>query len=413
MKDKNKGAKVANIANLAGQAASLIPGKSTESTSNSNPNATPPQGIQDTIFPGNPNDLNMPVGNYSEYGGYLGQGMNYNNGGMFDNGGRLTLVRGGKSITYTSLEQLMSDPAITSGYSPEEIKQMWDDAVANSNPDAVDVGRTEGPMTEEEARNSSLMPNGPTVMPGNDNYTDNSSNSGSDFRFYENPGMTAKAKKENFAVDTKTPLDNIDQDLSIAQTPTNLLANLLPVAYNAYMLSKKPRYYRPGELYEAVNPVTYDYTDAENSAKETNAGLLNNARNAGLGGGSYLTNLLALSTAGNRAIKDITTAEAIANTTARDTANKANALSKTQAKKESLKLNMSTDAAIQEHYKAIAEQFKDYSNKVLADQLAMSYAKMGAKDISKHLKVGYNPFQLNWFNNKQPELDKDGNPIKA
>lgn len=407
VKDKELGSKISTGSSMLGKATSLIPGKS--NTPNPNPNATiPQQGIQDTIFPGDPNDLNMPVGNYSEYGGYLGQGMNYNNGGMFDNGGRLTLGQ----KTYTSYEELMKDVAdkkIT-GYSLEEIKEMWDNAVALSNPDAVDVGRTDGPMTEEEARNSSLMPDGPTVMPGNDNYTDNSSNSGSDFRFYNNPGMRAKAKRENF--DVNTDLDNIDQDLSIAQTPGNLMANLLPVAYNAYMASKKPKKVKLQDFYKALSPVRFDYTQARSGAKESGAALLNSLRNSSGGGGAYMSNMLAANTATNDALAKINTAEENAYKQSLDAANKFNVANEMAAMEKTKKYNWGIEAARQAHMQEVATQLKDYSNKVLADQLAMSYAKMGAKDINEHLKVGYNPFKLNWFNNKQPELDENGNVIK-
>ena len=225
--------------------------------------------------------------------------------------------------------------------------------------------------------------------------------------------MTAKAKKESFNVDTKTPLDNIDQDLSIAQTPSNLLANLLPVAYNAYMASKKPKHVKLHDFFKAINPVKVDYTNARNSAKEDIARSGYAARNSGVGGGSYLSNLLALSTAGNKAVMDINNLEENTNKGAQGRANELNTAAEMAAMEKTKKFNWGIDAARQAHMQEIATQLKDHSNKVLQDQLAMSYAKMGAKDVSEHLKVGYNPFKLNWFNNKQPELDKDGNPVKG
>jgi hypothetical protein len=223
--------------------------------------------------------------------------------------------------------------------------------------------------------------------------------------------MRAKAKRENFNVNTD--LDNIDQDLSITQNPANLMANLLPVAYNAYMASKKPKKVKLQDFYKALSPVRFDYTQARSGAKESGAALLNSLRNSSGGGGAYMSNMLAANTATNDALAKINTAEENAFKQSLDASNKFNVANEMAAMEKTKKYNWGIDAARQAHMQEVATQLKDYSNKVLADQLAMSYAKMGAKDVSKHLKVGYNPFQLNWFNNKQPELDKDGNPIKA
>ena len=61
-------------------------------------------------------------------------------------------------------------------------------------------------------------------------------------------------------------------------------------------------------------------------------------------------------------------------------------------KEKMLKYNWAMDAARQEHGKEALTQFKDSQNANLQNNLAMSYASLGAPDITKFTKWGYNPF---------------------
>jgi hypothetical protein len=204
-----------------------------------------------------------------------------------------------------------------------------------------------------------------------------------------NPTLMGETKQGNYS---DVDLDTINRDISVNQTPLNALGNLAPVVYNTAMALQKPKKTKLEDFYKSVNPIRPDYTAAENEAKNTYAQMHNSLRNSGLGAGSYVSNMQQANIGKDRAMSDIMMAEENAYNQSLMQTNMLNNQNLLAGKEKMMKYNWALDAARQEHGKEALTQFKDSQNANLQNNLATSYASLGAPDITKFTNWGYNPF---------------------
>jgi hypothetical protein len=201
---------------------------------------------------------------------------------------------------------------------------------------------------------------------------------------------TEEEKKGNYA--DVGDLSDTTMDLSINQSPLDFGLQLAPIAWNLAKGLQKPMEFKGEDFYTKIDPTLVDYTNAENTAKETGAGAMKSIKNTVPGGGSYASNVLATQQNINKALTEIDTLEANTNSKLKGDADKLNITRKDAANMEALKMNLATQQAKELLQQEALTQGKGLSEQAIANKLAQNYAVMSAPDISRFKKVGYNPY---------------------
>ena len=209
-------------------------------------------------------------------------------------------------------------------------------------------------------------------------------------------------KKENYA--DIGDLTDTTMDLSIDQSPLDFGLQVAPIAWNLAKGLQKPMEFKGSQFYTKINPTLVDYTNAENTAKETGAGAMKSIKNTVPGGGSYAANVLATQQNINKALTEIDTLEANTNSKLKGDADKLNITRKDAANMQALQMNLAAQQAKELLLQEALTQGKGMSEQGTANDLAQKYAVMSAPDISRFKKVGYNPYYqqvLESFKNKK------------
>jgi hypothetical protein len=197
-------------------------------------------------------------------------------------------------------------------------------------------------------------------------------------------------KKENYA--DVGGLSDTTMDLSIDQSPLDFGLQLAPIAWNLAKGLQKPMEFKGKDFYTKIDPTYVDYTNAENTAKETGAGAMKSIKNTVPGGGSYASNVLATQQNINKALAEIDTLEENTNKKLKGDADKLNITRKDAANMEALRMNLATQQAKELLQQEALTQGKGMSEQGTANDLAQKYAVMSAPDISRFKKVGYTPY---------------------
>jgi len=204
------------------------------------------------------------------------------------------------------------------------------------------------------------------------------------------PTLAEDTKQENYA--DVGDLSDTTMDLSINQSPLDFGLQLAPIAWNLAKGLQKPMEFKGSQFYTQIDPSYVDYTNAENIAKETGAGVMKGIKNTVPGGGSYASSMLAAQQNISKALAEIDTLEANTNSKLKGDADKLNITRKDAANMEALKMNLATQQAKELLQQEALTQGKGMSEQGTANDLAQKYAVMSAPDISRFKKVGYNPY---------------------
>ena len=204
------------------------------------------------------------------------------------------------------------------------------------------------------------------------------------------PTLTEDTKQENYA--NVGGLDDTTMDLSIDQSPLDFGLQMAPIAWNLAKGLQKPMEFKGSQFYTKIDPSLVDYTNAENTAKETGAGAMKSIKNTVPGGGSYAANVLATQQNINKALAEIDTLEENTNKKLKGDADKLNITRKDAANMQALQMNLAAQQAKELLLQEALTQGKGMSEQGTANDLAQKYAVMSAPDISRFKKVGYNPF---------------------
>jgi hypothetical protein len=197
-------------------------------------------------------------------------------------------------------------------------------------------------------------------------------------------------KKENYA---KTGgLSDTTMDLSIDQSPLDFGLQMAPIAWNLAKGLQKPMEFKGSQFYTQIDPSYVDYTNAENIAKETGAGVMKGIKNTVPGGGSYASSMLASQQNLNKALSEIGSLEENTNKKIKGDADKLNITRKDAANMQALQMNLAAQQAKELLLQEALTQGKGMSEQGTANDLAQKYAVMSAPDISRFKKVGYNPY---------------------
>jgi hypothetical protein len=197
-------------------------------------------------------------------------------------------------------------------------------------------------------------------------------------------------KKENYA--DVGDLSDTTMDLSIDQSPLDFGLQLAPIAWNLAKGLQKPMEFKGEDFYTKIDPAYVDYTNAENIAKETGAGVMKGIKNTVPGGGSYASSMLASQQNLNKALSEIGSLEENTNKKIKGDADKLNITRKDAANMQALQMNLAAQQAKELLLQEALTQGKGMSEQGTANDLAQKYAVMSAPDISRFKKVGYNPY---------------------
>ena len=209
--------------------------------------------------------------------------------------------------------------------------------------------------------------------------------------FLEDKSLPVDEKKKGNYADVGG-LTDTTMDLSIDQSPLDFGLQVAPIAWNLAKGLQKPMEFKGSQFYTKINPTLVDYTNAENTAKETGAGAMKGIKNTVPGGGSYAANVLATQQNINKALAEIDTLEANTNSKLKGDADKLNITRKDAANMEALRMNLAAQQAKELLLQEALTQGKGMSEQGTANDLAQKYAVMSAPDISRFKKVGYNPY---------------------
>jgi hypothetical protein len=218
---------------------------------------------------------------------------------------------------------------------------------------------------------------------------------------------TEEEKKGNYA--DVGDLSDTTMDLSIDQSPLDFGLQLAPIAWNLAKGLQKPMKFKGEDFYTKIDPTLVDYTNAENTAKETGAGAMKSIKNTVPGGGSYASNVLATQQNINKALAEIDTLEENTNKKLIGDADKLNITRKDAANMQALQMNLAAQQAKELLLQEALTQGKGMSEQGTANDLAQKYAVMSAPDISRFKKVGYNPYYqqvLESIKNRKPTTKK-------
>jgi hypothetical protein len=204
------------------------------------------------------------------------------------------------------------------------------------------------------------------------------------------PTSAEDTKQENYA--DVGDLSDTTMDLSINQSPLDFGLQLAPIAWNLAKGLQKPMEFKGEDFYTKIDPAYVDYTNAENIAKETGAGVMKGIKNTVPGGGSYASSMLASQQNLNKALSEIGSLEENTNKKLRGDADKLNITRKDAANMQALQMNLAAQQAKELLLQEALAQGKGMSEQGTANDLAQKYAVMSAPDISRFKKVGYNPY---------------------
>ena len=197
-------------------------------------------------------------------------------------------------------------------------------------------------------------------------------------------------KKENYA--DIGDLTDTTMDLSIDQSPLDFGLQVAPIAWNLAKGLQKPMEFKGSQFYTKIDPTLVDYTNAENIAKETGAGVMKGIKNAVPGGGSYASSMLASQQNLNKALAEIGSLEENTNKKLKGDTDKLNITRKDAANMQALQMNLAAQQAKELLLQEALTQGKGMSEQGTANDLAQKYATMSAPDISRFKKVGYSPY---------------------
>jgi hypothetical protein len=212
-----------------------------------------------------------------------------------------------------------------------------------------------------------------------------------DFKSTIPTSSTTGEKKSGNYVDVGN-LSDTTMDLSINQSPLDFGLQLAPIAWNLAKGLQKPMEFKGEDFYTKIDPTLVDYTNAENIAKETGAGVMKGIKNTVPGGGSYASSMLASQQNLNKALSEIGSLETNTNSKLKGDADKLNITRKDAANMQALQLNLQAKQAKDLLLQEALLQGKAISEQGTANDLAQKYATMSAPDISRFKKVGYNPY---------------------
>jgi hypothetical protein len=201
---------------------------------------------------------------------------------------------------------------------------------------------------------------------------------------------TEEEKKGNYA--DVGDLSDTTMDLSIDQSPLDFGLQLAPIAWNLAKGLQKPMEFKGEDFYTKIDPAYVDYTNAENIAKETGAGVMKGIKNTVPGGGSYASSMLASQQNLNKALSEIGSLEENTNKKIKGDVDKLNITRKDAANMQALQMNLAAQQAKELLLQEALTQGKGMSEQGTANDLAQKYAVMSAPDISRFKKVGYNPY---------------------
>jgi hypothetical protein len=204
------------------------------------------------------------------------------------------------------------------------------------------------------------------------------------------PTLAEEEKKGNYA--DVGDLSDTTMDLSINQSPLDFGLQLAPIAWNLAKGLQKPMEFKGEDFYTKIDPAYVDYTNAENIAKETGAGVMKGIKNTVPGGGSYASSMLASQQNLNKALSEIGSLEENTNKKIKGDADKLNITRKDAANMQALQMNLAAQQAKELLLQEALTQGKGMSEQGTANDLAQKYAVMSAPDISRFKKVGYNPY---------------------
>ena len=204
------------------------------------------------------------------------------------------------------------------------------------------------------------------------------------------PTLAENTKQENYA--DVGDLSDTTMDLSINQSPLDFGLQLAPIAWNLAKGLQKPMEFKGEDFYTKIDPTLVDYTNAENIAKETGAGVMKGIKNTVPGGGSYASSMLASQQNLNKALSEIGSLETNTNSKLKGDADKLNITRKDAANMQALQMNLATQQAKELLQQEALTQGKGLSEQAIANKLAQNYAVMSAPDISRFKKVGYTPY---------------------